>query len=174
MITLPPARYWIRGAVVVLVLAFAYAIWPTDVRRVERQSRKLLSLIGKTGPESVPAAALRVHQASQLIMPEAAFRLGEPFPTRFDKSELTAMLQQARQRADLIEVKNLGHDVAMQEPDRIALDMSLEANVVWRGERESMIGTYRLTWDRTEDGWRLSAAEVRDVIQHPMALPAWP
>ncbi|HMO52206.1 MAG TPA: hypothetical protein PKE26_02850 [Kiritimatiellia bacterium] len=155
-----------------LLGGFLVACWPTDQRKVARQTRAFLNAVAKNGPESLPVSAARAYEAASHVGPELTLRLGDPFPARLTKSEFTSLLQQVRGRADRLDMKSRGVEIHRQE-DGMLVDVTLEATVALQGRRESMIGTYRLLWVRMDTAWRLTRVEALNVIQHPQATSWW-
>jgi len=163
-----PLRRWIfRFATLVVASITMFYFWPTDISRVEKNTRKLLKSISKTGNESMPIAAARSLDAVSYLASNVVLDLGAPFPASMRKSEIAPLLQQARMRASTLEIKSLGHQVEKKTDGSIWMDITLDADVEVRGAKDQLLGNYRLVWRKSENEWKVSRAEVIDVIKHP-------
>lgn len=165
--------FWMTGkttgriVVAVLIALLIFWFWPSDIRAVEKNMRKMLAAVGKTGPESLPVSAARSLEAGSYLASNVLLRLGEPFPEHLRKSDAITMLQQARMRADRISVNRCGHNITQTSESEIVMDITLEGEASIQERTEQVIGSYRFTWGDSDGEWKLIKAEVNEVIRHP-------
>jgi len=157
----------IRLSLILLAGLAVYRFWPNDIRAVEKNTRKLLAAVSKEGPESIPLSAGKSLEAGSYLASNVVLRLGEPFPGQVRKSEAVSMLQQARMQADRIIVTSRGHQISKPGDSEIVMDITLEADAAAGDRKEEIINSYRFTWGKHDGEWKITRAEVIDVIQHP-------
>jgi hypothetical protein len=157
----------IRLALMMLAGFAVYRLWPNDIRAVEKNTRKLLAAVSKEGPESLPVSAAKSLEAGSYLASNVVLRLGEPFPGQVRKSEAISMLQQARMQADRLTVGSRGHQISKTRDSEIVMDITLEADAAAGDRKEEIINSYRLTWGKNGGEWKITRAEVIDVIRHP-------
>lgn len=163
----PYLRWLLRLALVSASIFLAFHYWPSDISRVETNTRRMLKAVSKSGNESLPVAAAKSFDAVSYLASNVVLSLGEPFPSSLRKAEVAPLLQQARMRATKLEVKSLGHQIEKKPDGTIWMDITLDADLEVRGVRDQLLGNYRLVWRMEGDDWKVAQAEVIEVIQHP-------
>jgi len=163
----PLLRWIARIAFLSVIAILTVYIWPTDLSRIEKNTRKMLRSLEKTGNESLPVSAAKSLDAVSYLAGHVVLELGDPFPSSLKKSDLAPLIQQARMRVSSLNIHNLGHQAEKKPDGSIWLDMTLDVEVDMGGTREQLIGNYRLIWQKTDDDWKVTRAEVIEVIKHP-------
>ena len=158
------------AAVAVVAGALVWLWWPNDLRTVEKHTLKVLELVSKNGPESLPVGAARSIEAGSYLASNVVMKLGPPFPGSLRRSDAISLIQQGRMQADRLNVRDRGKELTRLEDRTIQADLTIDAEITYRGQTEAIIGTYRLIWTRGEDGWKITRADVLNVIEHPAGL----
>jgi hypothetical protein len=158
------------ATVAVVVGALVWLWWPNDLRTVEKHTAKLLELVSKKGPESLPVGAARSIEAGSYLASNVVMRLGPPFPGSLRRSDAISLIQQGRMQADQLSVRDRGRELTRMEDGTIQADLTIDAEITYRSQTEAIIGTYRLIWTRGEDGWKVTRGEALNVIEHPAGL----
>lgn len=163
----PSLRWVTRMAILGVVAVATMYFWPTDISRVEKNTRNMLRSLTKTGNESLPVAAVKSLDAVSYLASNVVIKLGEPFPASLKKSDLAPLIQQARMRVSTLRIKNLGHQAEKKTDGTIWMDMTLDVEVDASGTSDQLLGNYRLVWRKIDDDWKVTRAEVIEVIKHP-------
>ncbi len=165
------AANWVIRLVIAIALAWvAFRYWPSDTRRIHRQTKSLFAALSKSGAESMPRTAAKTLEVGQWLAPTVTFDLGPPFPDHIAKQDLVRIIQVGRARIDGLKIIMRGYQALRPGPDELWLDVTLDAILEAEGGRTSMIGTYRLIWKRSDKKWLLHGIEAVNVIAHPNAL----
>ena len=162
-------------AVLVLGALLAGGLWlwrrNRDEARLWRQFHRIVALAEKRGPEGVLDAASRARKLAAAFTAEPRFDL-PPFVTGSrDREELAAAFFQERAQLEDLTIRIRDRSLE-RTPDRRQAIMRIvaEARSESRGFAERGIRTVRITWERTDDGWRIAAVETADALRQ-LPLP---
>jgi hypothetical protein len=162
-----PGKRILFPGIALVIAVFVYFFRPGDIRIVEKNTKALLSAVNKIGTESLPVAAAKSTKAGSFLSGDVLLTLGDPFPDHLRKSDAISLLQQARMQADRMIVTSRGHQVTQLSNSEISMDITLEGFVSVNNQSEKVINSYRLTWVKIEGEWKITKAEVIEVIHHP-------
>ncbi len=161
-------NHWILYLPIIgLVVTLGWRWWPNDLRTVEKYTRELLELVEKGGPESLPVSAARSIEAGSYLATNVMMRLGPPFPRSLRRSEAISLIQQGRMQSDRLTIENRGSEIKKRDDGTIQIDLTIDADISYRGQTEEIIGSYRLIWSEGEKGWKITQADALNVIEHP-------
>ena len=163
-------RAMMNAVMVFVVGALAWVWWPNDMRTVEKHTKKLLELVSKNGQESLPVGAARSIEAGSYLASNVVRTRGPPFPGSLRRSDAISLIQQGRMQADRLNVRDRGKELTRLEDRTIQADLTIDAEITYRGQTEAILGTYRPIWTRAEDGWKITQADALNVIEHPAGL----
>lgn len=165
-------RRWISWAAALgILLGAVYGLYPDDETRLRKEWGRLLALGRKEPGASLLAAAQTARSVQGFFTSNAVIALGGPYPATIGRSEWPVLISRAWHVAEHIQVRDLGHDLTMDEGTRTArMAATLELQVRVGGEDSRYVESYQVDW-RTEDGnWRIHQVSRLETIRNPSTL----
>lgn len=165
-------RVWLLALLMVLLVTGYGLLRPDQSSRLRKTWRQLLEQARKEPGASLLSAAQTARSIQGFFSSNAVIELGAPYPTTIRRAQWPGLIGQAWQVAEQIRVRELGHELTLEEGGRAArMETTLELQATVAGETSRHVDSYRLEW-RTEDGsWLIQQVTHLDTIRNPAVAP---
>ncbi len=167
--------YIVVAGLAVLALVAGTAVYFSDAARIRRSLAALAESVSKSGPENPIVGAVRCERIAAAFVAHPEFHL-DFFPHAPDnRRELAAVAFHVRNAAERIHVHFSDASVRVAPGGRQAeVRVTARGSIAFDHQKESMLREFRLEWERTDEGWKISRAETVEAIRHPLTGESGP
>jgi len=164
---------WTVGAALVIVAAIAlrWVLQDRDAARIRRQFDRLVADTEKRGRESLLDASTRARSIAAAFIDTPRLALPPVADGERSRAELVGIVFQTRALLDSLAVRIHSRQLEFS-PDRrrAVLHVTAEISGIGGGYIERGLRSARIEWVRTDEGWRIAAAEAETPLR-PLPPP---
>ena len=172
------SRRWlfiVVAGLAALALPARAAVYVSDAARIRRHLAALAEAVSKSDPENPIVGAARCERIAAAFVERPELHL-DFFPHAPDnRRELAALAFHVRNAADRIHVQFHDSSVRAAPGGRQAeMRVTARGTIAFDHRKESMLREFRLEWERTDEGWKISRGETVEAIRHPLTGESGP